>query len=549
MLAALLAAGGTALKIYQWYYARPLWLDEEMVLLNVRDRAMAELTGPLWLNQAAPLGWLALQRVVVTAFGVSDRAVRALPILFGIATVWTSFGMGVRSLKPVGAAAFVLLCATAEWMTYYALEVKPYSADALFALALPALLVWAAEPLGDRPLSPARTAIWWSAAAAAQWFSFGAIFVTPGCALVLCGIAWSRGRSRLAGVVALQGAIWLLSFGAHYALSINYASNDEFLRNYWRMGFPPENAGFTGTLAWLANQFQPLAFHPGGTTLWISFWLAAVYGAAVATARQPAAGLALLSVAASAFMLAAFQRVPLTDRLALWMIPALYAGLAFATDDVIDQGRAFVTHRRWPRAAIAAAVAVLVASVSVNIIGRGRDNLIVGGDNHALDDRRGLRFLMAQRQPGDVLLTSHFGLPAIWWYGNVAISDPNRGRRHPDGARIFELTHVEAGSAGCRGGAPWSQLSRALSGSRRAVVYLGFASRIPPGFQDLVLDELSSLGTPVSYRRISHEGVSAIFDLTLPPQLWSGYVENPVRELKNGERLSGCVAARAARRW
>jgi hypothetical protein len=296
LLTAALALAGTALKIYQWYFSKPLWVDEEMVLLNVRDRAMSALTGPLWLNQAAPLGWLALQRAVIAEFGTSDRAVRAIPVLFGIGTLWAAWWMGRRWMKPLAAMTFVVLCGTAQWMTYYALEAKPYSADAFYALALPALAIWAADPVGQRPLSLRRTGTWWSVAAIAQWFSFGAIFVTPGCAVALCAISWQRGGWRVASAVALQGVLWLISFGVHYAISLGYASNDEYLRNYWVWAFPPVGAGLTGTLMWLVKQFEPLASNPAGTALWLSFWLSVAYGIAVLLARQPSIGLVILLV-------------------------------------------------------------------------------------------------------------------------------------------------------------------------------------------------------------------------------------------------------------
>lgn len=551
LFAAALALAGTALKIYQWYFSRPLWVDEEMVLLNVRDRAIFELIGPLWLNQAAPLGWLALQRAVVTAFGTDDRAVRAIPVLFGIGTLWVALWMAQRWMKPLAAAAFVVLCSTAQWMTYYALEAKPYSADAFWALTLTALAIWAAEPVSERPLSVARTGLWWTVAAIAQWFSFGGIFVTPGCALVLCAVGWWRAGWRVSATVALQGLIWLVAFAAHYGLSIGYASNDDYLRTYWWWAFPPSEAGVTGTLQWLAKQFEPLASHPGGTSLWLSFWLCIAYGIAVSLARRPAVGLVLLSVFLSGFTLAALRRVPLADRLALWIMPAMYAAVAFALEDVIERGRAFFSLRKWAAVAVAVTFAVIVGLVWADIVERGRDNLIVGGDNHALNDRRALRFLMVQRQPGDVLLTTHLGLPAVWWYGNIPISAPDRGSRYPhDGASIFELTHIAAGDPGCRGRRPRSQLSQALAGSQRAAVHLGFASRVPPGFQELVLDQLSELGTLVSYRPIASEGIAAIFDFGLPPQSWRLSVGRPTgRQLDHVARLTGCIGVQPAGRW
>ena len=38
---------GCALVVAQWWSARPLWLDEQMIALNLRDRTMGELTGRL----------------------------------------------------------------------------------------------------------------------------------------------------------------------------------------------------------------------------------------------------------------------------------------------------------------------------------------------------------------------------------------------------------------------------------------------------------------------------------------------------------------------
>lgn len=551
LLSALVALAGTVLNIYQWYFSKPLWVDEEMVLLNVRDRAMSELIGPLWLNQAAPLGWLALQRVVVAEFGTADRTVRAIPILFGIGTLWAGWWIAKRWMTPLAAATFLMLCSTAQWMTYYAVEAKPYSADAFWALALAGLAVWSAEPVSQRPVSLARTGAWWIVAAIAQWFSFAATFVMPACALALCATAWRRAGWRLAATIALQSIVWVACFTAHYAMSLGYANNDEYLQNYWVFAFPPANAGLTGTVAWLARQFEPLASNPIGTTLWLSLWLSVAYGVAVSLARQPALGLVLLFVSMSPFALAGLRRIPLADRLVFWMVPALYAAVAITFDDAIARARAAFPRRKWIHVAVAVGFAVIAGRVCVDIVKRGRDHFYVGSDNHALNDRRALRVLMFQRRPDDVWLTTHLGLPALWWYGNVPISDPHRGSSHPeDGAPIFELSHVPGGAPGCRGREAREQLSKALVGARRAAIHLGFASRVPPGFQELVLDELSRIGALASYQPISTEGLVVSFDFTQPPRSWRLDFATPSgTKPESIEPADGCIGIRRARRW
>jgi hypothetical protein len=70
---ALTALAGAGILIYWTSTARPLWVDEEMVLLNVRDRGFARLAGALWLDQSAPLGWLALERLALLTLGTDER--------------------------------------------------------------------------------------------------------------------------------------------------------------------------------------------------------------------------------------------------------------------------------------------------------------------------------------------------------------------------------------------------------------------------------------------------------------------------------------------
>jgi hypothetical protein len=540
VLLASAAVAGTALKAYQWYFSRPLWLDEQMVLLNVRDRAILDLVGPLWMNQAAPLGWLALQRAAVTMIGTSDRDVRALPVLFGVATLWAAWWMARRWMAPIAATLFVALCGVSQWMTFYALEAKPYSADAFCALTLLGAGIWAGEATKERQVSLARMFLWWSIAGVAQWVSFAATFVTPACAVVLLATAWRRAGWRTATAVAVQGLVWLVSFAAHYTLSIRHTSNDPYLRSYWSSGFPPSDGGVTGALRWLITQGEPLASHPGGTALWIAFWLTAAYGVAVMLVRRPVMGLMLLSMPVSGMLLAILRVAPFTDRLALWTTPALYAAIAIAAGDVSEHTDRPRSARGWAVLGVAIVCAVSAWAVCMDIFEKGRERVIIRGANHGLDDRRGVRLLMNQREPGDVLLTPHFGLPAVWWYGGISTAEPHRGSTFPgDGAHVLEISHRWFEADGCRALNPLKQLSDGLAGAPRASVYLGFDSNTPAGFQQLVLDDLARLGTRVFYSRVADEGVAAIYDLRQPPDA----PPEPVN------RMEGCVGVTRAARW
>lgn len=62
-----------AIDLVQWWRGMPLWLDEQMIALNIRDRSFAGLTGTLWLGQSAPLAWLWLERAVLLVLGADER--------------------------------------------------------------------------------------------------------------------------------------------------------------------------------------------------------------------------------------------------------------------------------------------------------------------------------------------------------------------------------------------------------------------------------------------------------------------------------------------
>lgn len=548
-MAMLIALVGAGLQVHLWAGARPMWLDEEMIALNLRDRALADLAGPLWFGQSAPLGWLALQRAALLMFGTSERAMRLVPVLFGIGTLATAVWIGRRWMGPVGAAALALLCSLGQWLTLYSLELKQYSADMSWGLLLPALAAWVIEPRADESTKlTRRAAVWWTAAAIGHWFANGALLVTPACSVVLWVMLWRRGGWRSALAFALLGLGWIASFGLHYALALRDTLGSEYLSGYWAFALPPASAGLGGTLRWLGGQFQPFAVKPGGASLWLLFWLAAASGFVVGS--SPRLGLVLATVPFSAFALAGLRVVPLYERLSLWVVPALYAGVALLIDGAVLFG--WRAHARGRRTGVAVALVVAFVGfvVCYDIYWNGREDMRFGrpfDSHHQLDDRTAVRWLMAERQPGDVLMTSHLALPAVWWYGGIPIANAAAaGSRQQDGSPILEVGYVDPGPD-CR----HNELRNALNDQPRVLVYFGFRfDDVPKGFDDLVLDRLAELGTITANRSFAGVGRAAMIDLRLPADASRTVASPPgTRPADVPARLPGCLAVRLARRW
>ncbi len=559
--ALILALVGVGLRITLWAAGRPLWLDEEMIAINVRGRGFTELGGALWLGQTAPLGWLWLERAMVVAWGTGELALRWPPLAFGIGIIATALWAGHRWMNRPGAAVLVGLCSFGPWLIYNSIELKPYSADAFWGLLLPVLAAWALERGGEatnlralnlralnpRALNP-RVTTWWIVAAVGHWLANGALLVTPACAVVLCVVCFRRDGWQGTARAAIPGLLWLASFGLHYALSIRVTLGSEYLAGYWAFAMPPASAGLGERLLWVASRLESLAVNPGGSRLWVMFWLLAAGGFALGSV--PTRGALMAAVPVSAVALAALRIVPLFERLSIWALPALYVGIALLVDRAFQWAAAAVARRRWVTAVGALALVAAGVWVGVDVARPGAEFLRVdlrryaSDDNHQLDDRAAIAWLLQRQRPGDVFITTQLGLPAIWWYGGVPITNhEDAGSRLSDGSPILVV-----GFAAARAECPANELSAALTGRQRALVYLGFRfDDVPEGFDGRLLSTLSELGTITAAERFSNAGRAVVFDLGRR----SAAVGTPSRPVEpaRAPRLPGCLTVRDARRW
>jgi len=449
-------------------------------------------------------------------------------------------------MTPFGAAVLVATCAFGEWLVFFVLELKHYSSDAFWALLLPALAASALEdPRGSTP-SARSIARWWLVAAVGLWFGNGAVFVAPGCALTLVLVSWRRGGSRAAFHAAAPGVLWLLSFAADYVIVLRHALSNPVLEEYWAFAFPPVNDGVVATVVWLARSLGPFANKPAGSRLALLFWIVCATGIGVAFVRRQTLALMFATVPLGAVALAVLHIVPSFERLALWIVPALYVAVALCADASVW----LVKRRQWHRFVRGAAgvlAGIAAFAVAADVVWHGTEALAnKPRSNYGLDDRSSIRLLLAAHRAGDAIMTTHFGLVALWWYGGFDISDIERTERLPDGSPVFELRHVPDDTH-CE--AAGTELDSAFGGGERAAVYLGFRLNVlPEDFDKLAMRDLSRRSSLVTYKGYAEESQVAVFEHRRPTQLQG----DPARttEASGSSAIPpGCITVAPARRW
>jgi hypothetical protein len=181
LLVAIAVAIGVALRIREYAANRALWYDESLLSLNIIDQSMTGLFGRLGFNQAAPPGFLLVERLSVDAFGRSEYALRLFPLICGIGSIFLFLYVVRTLLTPAPALIALALFSVSDGLIHYSAEVKQYSTDVAASL----LILAAALALRSSLLPTWRAACWVVGGFAALAFSYAASFILVTVVIVL----------------------------------------------------------------------------------------------------------------------------------------------------------------------------------------------------------------------------------------------------------------------------------------------------------------------------------------------------------------------------
>ena len=135
LVPAVVAAGATLRLVY--YFSKPPFsADESSLALNVMHRSYGTVLERLDFNQAAPPGFLLLQKLIVEAVGPSTEAFRLLPLLASLGTLLLTYPVGRRLIGERAAILALALVAVSEPLISYGATNKQYSVDVGVALGL-----------------------------------------------------------------------------------------------------------------------------------------------------------------------------------------------------------------------------------------------------------------------------------------------------------------------------------------------------------------------------------------------------------------------------
>jgi len=347
----LLIALGLGLRIFHFVDNRSFWIDELYLNGNLIRMSFWELaTQPLAYQQKAPLGYLGLVKLAVWLFGPGERALRLVSLLSGGLALGLFVPVARRFLQPWTAVLAVGILALGEPFIYHAVEAKQYSTELCAAV-----VAWWLVLRFYRAQTSRDLLLWGLGGGLLLWFSYSAIFLLAGFALIL-SVHHLRTQGWLGfGRRLIPFTVWLVSFGLIHYFFLRHYQDTGWLRNFFAvvykayMPLPPASGD---DLVWFAYTHYMLLERPLG--LLLKFGNLEQYSPLQTLLRLPllpllleAVGLvALLRRQSFAFSLlltpvlltliaSGLQLYPFYERFILFLAPSLILLIAYGAETVV----------------------------------------------------------------------------------------------------------------------------------------------------------------------------------------------------------------------
>ena len=400
---------GVAILLAQYISRDGLRGDEAALALNLFERTYAELLQPLDYNQGAPSGFLAIQKLVTQILGKGEYALRLVPTIASISSLFMLFSLGKRWLSPPAVPLCLMLFGMLRRIVFHAVEAKQYSSDIAIALAILLVSIRANGPHSNRTSGLVYAAI----GAISIWFSHPAIFVLAGAELAhWLGLPavnlWRRIKTKIPIYLT-----WLASFGAFYWVTVRSLNDNSTLMESWSRGFPDFPLDIIWMLDALGRMFyEPLSFEGPFDALAIACFLV---GCTVLYRKNRLAFYLCLCPMGMTLLGSILQKYPFQGRLVIFLAPTVLLAISQGAVSTILAIYTRARQRSWVSKIAAAIVGggMAIALLYLPLVESAR---LPFQPNREEGLPQVLDYVQSQQQPGDSIYVFQKGKYQFLYY-------------------------------------------------------------------------------------------------------------------------------------
>jgi hypothetical protein len=200
--------------------------------LNVIEKPFSELLSRLAYGQAEPIGFVLLEKLVVSVFGPSELAFRFLPFLASVLSLFLFLHLATRCVNPTASRIALAIFAISDPLIYYSAEAKRYSFEILASLLLYRSFFY----VKSNVMTAWRAFLFGSLGAIIIWFSYPSIFVLTGIGIGLLTFSIVRHERGKSAIFLFACLFWFISFLICYFVAIRHYQH---ITSLWHTLFFP----------------------------------------------------------------------------------------------------------------------------------------------------------------------------------------------------------------------------------------------------------------------------------------------------------------------
>ncbi|WEK21217.1 MAG: glycosyltransferase family 39 protein [Candidatus Pedobacter colombiensis] len=256
---------GVGLRLFHYLYNRSLWMDEvylcsSFIHMNYVDLA----TKTLDYGQKAPIGFLWLTKFVVNLIGFNEMALRAIPLIAGITSLFIFKRVCKAFLNIQGQVIAICIFSIAPALIYHSVEIKQYSTECLTTvIALYLYCIYANNNKWG------NNVLWGICGGILIWFSFSVIFILLGIAAGICLNHILKKDFKSLFFNAIPFTIWIISFILNYTL-FTHKQESAWVVYFFKVydNFMPMPPHTLRELKWFPRNFLSMMDYPLGL-IWV----------------------------------------------------------------------------------------------------------------------------------------------------------------------------------------------------------------------------------------------------------------------------------------
>jgi hypothetical protein len=343
-------AAGAVLRLYS-YIANPSFsVDDAMLTVNVASRSFLGLLHPLALEQTAAPLFLWLLKLSSLIAGIREPALRAVPLLAGLALPYFMWRLASRVVGTGPALVAGAFAALSPILVQYSVSAKPYVLDALVTVWLIDLTLGAI----DHPRHFGAWAALTVGGVLGILLSSPSVFVLAGCGAGLLASSAVRSSDGWMTRAGIAGAVWVGTFVLVYLGITRAEAGSAYMQAFWDAKILDLGSYLRPVHAWdILARVTVQPFVPDRPMDWFPpvTWLATIWG--LWALRSDRARLACVAGPLLALLAAsAVHRYPIAPRVCVFAAPIFFLIYAKTLDDILQ---------RWPRPRVRLIAAVVVA--------------------------------------------------------------------------------------------------------------------------------------------------------------------------------------------